>query len=156
MRSVLATAALVALACSTSGGSSGGASVRVDGYVTLEFSEQPVCGDAGVSVLGRCAHETFTGSVEGDGDLAVTSITPVEPDGVVAITEDEVIHLEGGNVTAKVNAVYQAESSDRAFVSLHTLTGGDGRYAGASGYIRVFGSAASERADYVAVIRLAE
>ena len=159
MRRAIQLALLLAslsLACSTSGGSSSDDSVRVGGHVVLEAYEAPVCGDAGVSLLGRCSSETFTGTIEGDGDVAVTSNDPVEPEGVVSITEDEVIHLRDGDITAKVNAVYQAESPDRAFVSLHTITGGNGRYAQASGYIRVWGSAAAEQADYIAAIHLAK
>lgn len=153
----LALLAALALGCSTSGGSlDGDDPVRVQGHLSLDAYEGPVCGDAGVSLLGRCSRETYTGTIEGDGDIAVTSIAPVEPNGVVSIKEDEVIHLEGGDITAKVNAVYQAESPDRAFISMHTITGGNGRYAQATGYIRVWGDAAAELADYVAVIRLAK
>jgi hypothetical protein len=161
MRSAVRLALLLALpalmpACSTSGGGASDDSVRVQGHVSLDVYEGPICGDAGVSMLGRCSRETYTGSIEGDGDVAVTSMNPLEPDGVVAIAENEVIHLSDGDVTATVNAVYHAESSDHPFVSMHTITGGNGKYAQASGYIHVWGSAGAELADYLAVIRLAK
>ena len=148
-------AASLTLACSTSGGAANGDSLRVEGHVALEAYEGPLCGDAGVSLLGRCSRETYTGSIEGDADVAVTSMNPLEPDGVVSIAENEVIHLSDGDITAKVNAVYHSESPDHPFVSMHTVTGGNGRYAQASGYIHVWGSADAELADYLAVIRLA-
>ena len=153
---LLGLAASLALACSTSGSAAGDDSVRVDGHVALELYEGPLCGDAGISMLGRCSRETYTGSIEGDADVAVTSMNPLEPDGVVAIAENEVIHLSDGDITATVNAVYHSESPDRPFVSMHTITGGKGRYAQASGYIHVWGSAGAELADYLAVIRLAK
>ena len=144
------------LACSTSGGTSSDGSVRVEGHIAFEVYEAPVCGDAGSSALGRCSRETYTGSIEGDGDTAVTSMNPVEPDGVVSITENEVIHLPDGDITSKINAVYHAESPDRPFISMHTITGGNGKYAQASGYIRLWGQGGADGADYLAVIRLAE
>jgi hypothetical protein len=63
---------------------------------------------------------------------------PVEPGGVVTITEKEVLHLADGALTARINAVLHEKSPDRE-VSFHTITGGSGRYAGASGHIRLWG-----------------
>ncbi len=144
------------LACSTDGGGASGDSVRIEGHVAFEVYEAPVCGDAGVSLLGRCSRETYTGSIEGDGATAVTSMNPVEPAGVFSITENEIIHLPDGDLTAKVNAVYHGESPDRPYISMHVITGGNGKYAQATGYIRLWGYGDRGPADYLAVIRLAK
>jgi hypothetical protein len=158
MRHALPLAPLLALtmltsACSTSGASSA-ETVRIEGHVSFEVYEAPICGDAGVSLLGRCSRETYTGAIEGDGDTAVTSMNPVEPAGVFSITENEVIHLSDGDITAKVNAVYHGESPDQPYISMHIITGGNGKYAQASGYIRLWGNGGGGLADYLAVIRL--
>jgi len=47
------------------------------------------------------------------------------------------------------------QSADREVASLHTITGGTGRYAGASGYIRLW-NGEGELLEYEAVIHLAD
>lgn len=146
------------LACSTTGVPSSAGTWRAEGRIVFEVYQAPVCGAAGPSAIGSCSRETYTGALQGHGDTAVQSMSPVEPDGVVSITENEVIHLADGEITAKINAVYHAESPDHEFISMHTIVGGSGRYAGASGYIRLWGHGGADPAAdrYLAVIRLAE
>ena len=66
-------------------------------------------------------------------------MTPVEPEGLVSITENEVLHLQGGDLHARVNAVYHGTSPDGEFSSMHTIVGGTGRYAGATGFLQLTG-----------------
>jgi len=79
---------------------------------------------------------------------------PIEPDGLAYITENEVLRLADGELTAKVDAVFQAP--DREYVSLHTIIAGTGRYAGATGNIQLRGDGSEIVVEYVAVIRLAK
>ena len=130
-------ALLIAAACGgTAVGSSDGP-LLVEGSIAFEVYESPVCGDAGPSPLGRCSRETYTGGLQGRGDTAVHSMTPVEPEGLVSITENEVLHLQGGDLHARVNAVYHGTSPDGEFSSMHTIVGGTGRYAGATGFLQL-------------------
>ena len=69
------------------------------------------------------------------------------------VAETEVLRLPDGELRSLVNAVFHSTSPDLEVVSLHTVTGGTGRYAGASGHIRLW-RAAGELFEYVAVIRL--
>jgi hypothetical protein len=72
------------------------------------------------------------------------------------IQEDEVIHTNDGDITAKISAAYDSTSPEKHFASLHVITGGTGRYAGASGWLQLTGAATnagqSAEADYVGVI----
>ena len=69
------------------------------------------------------------------------------------ITENELLRLPDGDLRSVVNAMFRNQSPDREVASLQTVTGGTGRYAGASGHIRLW-RAEGERFEYVAVIRL--
>jgi len=87
----------------------------------------------------------------------VQRLTPSDPSHVVFVQEDEVLHLDGGDITSKISAAYDSASPQLEVSSLHVITGGTGRYAGASGYIHLWGDtlAGNSEADYVAVIRVA-
>ena len=91
--------------------------------------------------------------MRGRGDTAIQSMTPIEPAGLLAITENEVLHLLDGDLTTRVNAVYNAASPDREFASMHTIVGGTGPYAGATGFLQLSGRAERE-CDYVGRIHL--
>ena len=78
---------------------------------------------------------------------------------MIFVSENEVLRLADGDIQGRVNAVFHNQSSDREVASLHTITGGTGRYAGASGYIRLWradGDPPGEIMQYEAVIHLAD
>jgi hypothetical protein len=80
-------------------------------------------------------------------------MTPIEPAGLVAIVESEVLHLPDGDLTTRVNAVYHSTSPDVEFSSMHTIVGGTGRYEGATGFLQLRGRGGLE-CDYVGRIYL--
>jgi hypothetical protein len=131
-----------------------GGVIRASGSVRFEVYGGSVCGDAGPSPAGRCSRATYTGGLKGSGDTAIQRFEAVTPDGVFFVTENEVLRLPDGELRSGVNAVFHSNSPDREVASLHTITGGTGRYSGASGYIRLW-RAEGELFEYVTVIRLA-
>ena len=96
--------------------------------------------------LGRCSREAYTGDLRGSGDTAFVSMTPVDPPGLTVIAENEVLHLADGELHARVNAVFNAAAKYPEFSSMHTITGGTGRYAGASGFIQLTAAGSSSAA----------
>jgi len=93
------------------------------------------------------------GGLDGNGDTAIQRLEALAPDGMFFVSEVEVLRLPDGELRSLVNAVFHSKSPDLEVVSLHTITGGTGRYAAASGHIRLW-RAAGELFEYVAVIRL--
>jgi hypothetical protein len=127
--------------------------IRTSGSIRFEVYEGAVCGDAGSSPVGRCSRATYTGGLRGVGHTAIQRLEAVAPDGMFFVTENEVLGLTDGQLRSLVNAVFHSKSPDGEVASLHTITGGTGRYAGASGHIQLW-RAHGERFDYVAVVRL--
>jgi len=80
---------------------------------------------------------------------------PSDPSHVQFIQEDEVLHLEGGDLFAKISAAYDSASPGKQVSSLHVVTGGTGRHLGASGYIHVWGSSFADAGghEYMASIQ---
>jgi len=120
------------------------------GRIHFEVYGGPAC----ASPVGVCSRETYSGGIEGTGETVVQRFTPSDPSQVVFIQEDEVLHLDGGDLTSKISAAYDSSSPQLPVSSLHLITGGTGRYAGASGYVQLWGNTVdgSSDADYVAVI----
>jgi hypothetical protein len=144
---------LVSCASTTRSVVNDGDVIRVSGSVRFEVYDAAVCGDAGPSPAGRCSRATYTGGLNGSGDTAIQRFEALTPDGMFFVTENEVLRLPDGDLRSGVNAVFHNNSPDREVASLHTITGGTGRYSGASGHIRL-SRADGELFEYVAVIRL--
>jgi hypothetical protein len=151
-RAVAVLLAAGALGCGGMGGPADGA-LRVAGSIAFEVYESPVCGDAGPSPVGRCSRETYTGDLRGSGDTAVLSLTPVDPPGLVVIAENEVLRLPDGELHARVNGVFNGAAKDPEFSSMHTITGGTGRWASATGFLQLTGRGFVE-CSYVGRIRI--
>lgn len=144
------------LGCTTASPSNDHGAWRPTGRIEFEVYRAAICEDAGPSPIERCSRETYSGGLSGRGATAVQSMEPVEPDGVVTITENEVLHLADGTLTTRINAVFHSNSPDREVISFHTIVAGTGRYEGASGHIRLWGNAREDgEYHYEAVIRLA-
>ena len=81
--------------------------------------------------------------------------SPSDPSYVHFVHEVEVIHLDGGDLIAEISAAYDSASQAKEVSSLHVVTGGTGRCAGASGYIHLWGSSlvGADDHEYVAMIR---
>jgi hypothetical protein len=149
----LVLASLLSCSATTGGVPVNGDVIRTSGSIRFEVYDGAVCGDAGPSPVGRCSRATYTGGLDGKGDTAIQRFEPLAPDGMFFVAETEVLRLPDGDLRTLVNAVFHSKSPDAEVVSLHTVTGGTGRYAGASGHIRLW-RAAGELFEYVAVIRL--
>jgi hypothetical protein len=128
--------------------------IEVSGDLRFDLYQASRCEVVGPSPVGSCSRGHYSGGLEGTGYYAVQSMQPTTPDGVLFITENEVLRLADGELYGRVNAAYHSKSPDGEVSSLHTITGGTGRYAGASGYIRLW-RAHGERFEYAAVIHLA-
>ena len=142
------------LACSTTMGTSADDSIiRTEGRIHFDVYEGAVCGDAGPSPVGRCSRAIYTGGLDGKGDTAIQRMEPLLPEGMFFVSETEVLRLADGELHSRVNAVFNSKSPERELASLHTILDGTGRYAGASGHIRLWRTN-EEVIEYVAVIHL--
>jgi hypothetical protein len=144
------------LSCSSlASGARQDATIEASGEIRFEIYQAATCEGAGPSPVASCSRGHYSGGLEGTGYYAVQSFAPSTPDGMTFITEKEVLRLADGDLYGLVNAVFDSRSADGEVASIHSITGGTGRYAGASGFIRLW-RASGERFEYVAVIRLAQ
>ena len=146
-------AAVAILAASPTAANAEKQSRRVSGHIHFDVIDRgPSC----PSPVASCWRATYTGGIEGVGKTVVQRYLPSDPENVHFIQEDEVIHTNDGDITAKVSAAYDSTSPEKYFASLHVITGGTGKYAGASGWLQLTGVATnagrSAEADYVGVI----
>lgn len=112
------------------------------------------CGAAGSTVMG-CSEETWSSGflASARGDTAIQAFIPADPAYVLHIHENEVITFpDGSTLTGKVNASLNAGSPTGEYASLHTITGGTGRYAGATGYLQYSGTANPAACKYFATV----
>jgi hypothetical protein len=100
------------------------------------------------SVTGICSSFSATGIINGDGVVFID--TPPDANGISQA--HTVIHTNKGDLTCSEFAIFNLTRGDHPFVDLCMITGGTGRYAGASGYIQengTFDFAANQgEADY--------
>lgn len=150
---VLVAGSLLSCSSATGGMWVNGDVIRTSGSIRFEVYKGALCGDAGPSPVGQCSRETYSGGLRGSGDTAVQRLEAVPPAGMFFVTETEVLRLRDGELHSLVNAVFHSASADLEVASLHSVTGGTGRYAGASGHIRLWRED-GELFKYVAVIRL--
>ncbi len=93
----------------------------------------PGCG----SPTGVCSSFTITGSINGSGVVSVDTF----PSAHGISQAHTVIHTRFGDLTCSESAIFDlTPESDHAWVDLCVITGGTGRYAGASGYIQEVGT----------------
>ncbi len=105
----------------------------VNGHVHDEVVEGPEC----ESPVGFCTTGELTGGIQGHLDFTITSLTPVEPAGVLAFTAVSTISTASGDIhCADSGSFNTAQGSGGEGVHLCVVTGGTGQYAGASGYLQ--------------------
>ena len=96
------------------------------------------------SPIALCASGQFYGAIRGDFLLVATSLTPTQDTpvtGVFIFTGDGVIKTKEGDVHTKdAGALNLAPGSTGDDVSIVTITGGTGAYAGATGRLRASGT----------------
>jgi hypothetical protein len=148
--------ALALGACSTAAGPARhDDTIHAAGEIRFEIYQAANCEVVGPSPIGSCARGRYSGGFVGTGYYAIQKWEPLTPEGMVFVSENEVLRLADGELHGRVNAVFHNQSADREIASLHTITGGTGRYAGASGYIRLW-NGTGELVEYEAVIHLAD
>lgn len=96
------------------------------------------------SPIGLCAGGQFYGAIRGELFLVATTLTPTQDTpatGVYIFTGDGVVKTKEGDILTKdAGALNLAPGSSGDDVSIVTITGGTGAYAGATGRLRASGT----------------
>ena len=138
MFAVLITAA--ALFSSPAGRASAAAKCKnVRGHVTSQTVTEN-CN----SPIALCAAGQFYGAIRGEFFLVGTSLTPTQDTpvtGVYVFTGDNVVKTKDGDIYTKdAGALNLTPGSTGDDISIVTITGGTGAYAGATGRLRASGT----------------
>jgi hypothetical protein len=123
------------------------------------FKNPLVTGPECASPVDLCFKGNFYGSLKGPDEGVVNSLTPTQTPDVSHGQADLTIHDKRGDLTCNEEFLYNTSpTSDGHVAFLCEITGGTGRYAGASGYIEGVGITPPETATttgaYVGVITL--
>lgn len=96
------------------------------------------------SPIGLCASGQFYGAIRGELLLVATSLTPTQDTpatGVYMYTADDVIKTKEGDIYTKdAGALNLTPGGTGDDISIVTITGGTGAYAGATGRLRASGT----------------
>lgn len=100
-----------------------------------------VTGSDCLSPVGTCFAGTFQGSLRGPGAFTGSAVSGTSTPNVVLLSGELVIHDNAGDVYCSEEAVLDTTpGSDGAFAFLCVITGGTGKWAGASGYLQSTGT----------------
>ena len=103
-----------------------------------------VSGSECASPIGLCAGGQLYGGIKGELSLVATSLAPTQDTpvtGVFVYTADDVIRTKTGDIYTKdAGALNLAPNSTGDDISIATITGGTGDYAGATGSLRIYGT----------------
>ena len=104
------------------------------------------------SPIGLCAAGQFYGAIRGELLLVATSLTPTQDTpatGVYMYTADDIIKTGEGDIYTKdAGALNLTPGSTGDDISIVTITGGTGAYAGASGRLRAYGTFSDEGGEF--------
>ncbi|HLM58718.1 MAG TPA: hypothetical protein VK422_21620 [Pyrinomonadaceae bacterium] len=137
----IAFAVLVAALFSAPAGSASAAArcKNVRGHVTSHTVTENCS-----SPIALCAAGQFYGAIRGEFFLVATSLTPTQDTpatGVYIYTGDTVIKTKEGDIHTKdAGALNLTPGSTGDDISIVTITGGTGAYAGATGRLRASGT----------------
>lgn len=96
------------------------------------------------SPIGLCAAGEFYGAIRGELFLVATSLTPTQDTpvtGIYMFTGDNVVKTKEGEIYTKdAGALNLTPGGSGDDISIVTITGGTGKYAGASGTLRAYGT----------------
>ncbi len=139
-RRSLVAAALVACASlvALTPGAATAAPESVNGYFRVQSTTGPDC----ESAVGVCLSGNVSGRIKGAFSFAATSVVPTSDTpttGVIVTTGDALVETRDGDISCKLTGTLQL-TGDGPFVSLCVLTGGTGRWTGATGYLRTSGT----------------
>jgi hypothetical protein len=120
----------------------------VSGHIT----DQPFAGAECASPLGQCSAGSFYGALKGNFVASATSFTPsgdTATTGVIFFTADVVLHTKDGDLFLKDAGAFNTTPGGRGEHStVTTVTGGTGRWAGASGRLLETGTFTQEDGGY--------
>ncbi|MET0645902.1 MAG: hypothetical protein ABW208_04725 [Pyrinomonadaceae bacterium] len=120
----------------------------VSGHIT----DQPYVGAECASPLGQCSAGRFYGVLKGDFVASATSFTPsadTATTGVISFTADLVLHAKDGDLFLKDAGTFNTTPGARGeHATVTTVTGGTGRWAGASGRLLETGTFTQEDGGY--------
>jgi hypothetical protein len=106
------------------------------------FDTQTFTGPRCAAPTGQCFEGTFRGSFRGPVDGSLTSVTPTQQPGVVLIDVSSTIHTPRGDLISDHQQIVSdtSPSGRGEFSVLSEISGGTGRYAGATGYLQGVGT----------------
>jgi hypothetical protein len=106
------------------------------------FDSQTVTGPSCTAPTGQCFKGAFHGSIQGITEGSLLSVTPTQQTDVVLIDAAFTIHARRGDLTfGHEQIMYNTSPSGNGeFSLLAEVTGGTGRYAGATGYLQGIGT----------------
>jgi len=113
--------------------------LKVTGHIETLLAASPDCtAPAGLCFAGD-VKGVLSGSIKGD----INSVVPTQQSGVSLVDVTTTIHTHDGDLSfAHEQVVYNTTPSGRGeFSWVMEITGGTGRYAGASGYLQGAGNA---------------
>ncbi len=102
------------------------------------------------SPIGLCTAGSLNGGIQGDFVFTAASLAPTNVPTVLSYTGTIVIHTKTGNINIRDAGIFDT-TGNGPVVDLSTVTGGTGDFAGASGYLEIFGTftfAAGGNSDY--------
>lgn len=112
-------------------------SIPVLGSITSQSIIGPEC----TSPAGRCFVATFKGTLQGSAEFVGNSMTPTSQPGMVLINGNFLIHDKHGDVSCIEDSLLNTTpGSDGEFVFLCEVTGGTGKWEGATGYLQATGN----------------
>lgn len=84
-----------------------------------------------------CTAGELKGDIKGELDFAITSLTPVPPDGALAFTAVSTIRTSDGDLHCTDSGSFNSSATGQGEgVHLCIITGGTGRFAEATGYLQ--------------------
>ena len=120
----------------------------VSGHIT----DLPYAGAECASPLGQCSAGLFHGVLKGDFVASATSFTPsgdTATTGVISFTADLVLHTKDGDLFLKDAGTFNTTPGGRGeHATVTTVTGGTGRWAGATGRLLETGTFTQEDGGY--------
>lgn len=129
LAAVIAVAALVAGTVVASGAFAGSRSVQG------EVVDRVVTDGSCTAII--CTRGVYSGTIRGTFEFAITSLTPTDLPNVQSFVGRSTIHTAKGDLRCADSGSFNADpQSSGEGVHLCVITGGTGRYAGATGYLQ--------------------
>jgi hypothetical protein len=106
---------------------------RVKGSFDGTISTGPGC----TSPAGLCGTAVFKGGLKGDAEFAAQSASPTGTAGLTLVNSTGAVHTKDGDLVFEGSGIANlTPGSDGETVAIIIITGGTGKWAGASGYLQ--------------------